>query len=311
MSVPMIPAIRVYQYGGADQLRLESIPRPVPQDGEVLVRVQAIGVNPVDWKIRQGLFHAFSPSQFPYIPGADLAGIVEGVGPNVTTFQAGQAVFGQTRKGSYTEYAVAPVSTLALKPASLSFDKAAAIPVGATTAWQGLFDHGNLQPGQRVLILGASGGVGLFAVQFARWKGAHVIGTTSTPNVDYVRSLGADQVIDYTNARVEDTVRDVDLVFDGVGGSALDSVWPVLKEGGTLITIAGQPDEKQAEAHHVRAARFSAQVSSDLLDTFARMVNEDQLKVTVGKQYTLEQARQAHEESEQQHGLGRIVLIVP
>ena len=148
--------------------------------------------------------------------------------------------------GSYAEYSIAPANTLAPKPKTLSFDEAAAIPVGATTAWQGIFDHGHLQPGQRVLILGGAGGVGLFAVQFARWKGAHVISTASTSNVDFVRSLGAETVIDYTKQRVENEIYDVDLVFDTVGGDALASVLPTLKRGGTLVTIAGQPDEAKA-----------------------------------------------------------------
>src|SRR5437764_8941823 len=202
----------MYQYGGPEELRLERIERPAPQAGVVLVRVHAAGVNPVDWKFRQGFLKDFFPMSFPYTPGRDLAGVVEEVGPDVTTFQKGQAVFGQSAHGTYTEYTPAAVDTLALKPKTLSFDEAAAIPVGATTAWQGLFDHGGLQAGQRVLIQGAAGGVGMFAVQFARWKGAYVIGTTSTSNVDFVRSLGAETVIDYTSTPVEQTVHDVDLV---------------------------------------------------------------------------------------------------
>ncbi len=227
MSIPTTQAIRVHAYGGPEQLKLEQLPRPVPQAGEVLVHVHAAGVNPIDWKLRAGFLKDFFPQSFPHIPGRDLAGIVEEVGPGVTTFQKGQAVFGQSANGSYTEYAVASVQTLALKPETISFDEAATIPVGATTAWQGLFDHGQLQSGQRVLILGAAGGVGLFAVQLARWKGAQVIGTASTANLDFVRSLGAETVIDYTTTAVERAVHDVDLVLDTVGGEALATVWPV------------------------------------------------------------------------------------
>lgn len=310
MSTQTINAIRVHDYGNADQLKLEQIPRPEPQEGEVLVRVYAAGVNPADWKIRAGWMKDFWPSTFPYVPGADLAGVVEKVGPGVTAFQPGQEVFGRSSQGSYAEYSIAPTNTLALKPKTLSFDEAATIAVGATTAWQGLFDHGNLQPGQRVLILGGAGGVGLFAVQFARWKGAHVISTASTGNVDFVRSLGAETVIDYTKTRVEDEVHDVDLVFDTVGGAALASAWPTLKRGGTLVSIAGRPDEAKARELSVHAARFSAQVTSELLGTFAQLISEGQVKTVVGATFPLSEAGKAQELSQSGHGRGRIVLRI-
>jgi NADPH:quinone reductase-like Zn-dependent oxidoreductase len=310
MATRTIDAIQVHDYGNADQLKLEQIPQPEPQEGEVLVRVHSAGVNPVDWKIRAGFMKAFRPSTFPYVPGADLAGVVEKVGAGVTTFQPGQPVFGRSSQGSYTEFAIAPANNLALKPQSLSFDEAATIPVGATTAWQGLFDHGNLQPGQRVLILGGAGGVGLFAVQFARWKGARVISTASTRNVDFVRSLGAETVIDYTKTQVEDVVHDADLVLDTVGGSPLASVWPALKRGGTLVSIAGQPDEAQARERNVRALRFSAQVNTELLNTFAKLIVEGQVKAVVGAIFPLNEAAQAQELSQSGHGRGRIILHI-
>src|SRR6266487_1982258 len=178
MSKRMMQAIRVYQYGGPEQLKLEQISCPEPQPDEVLVWVYATGVLPIEWKIRQGLFHAFNPATFPYIPGSAFAGVVEEVGSLVTTFRSGQAVFGRSNKGTYAEYTTVSGETIALKPESLGFDEAATISGGATTAWEALFDHGGLQAGQRVLILGAAGGVGSFAVQLARWKGAQVIGTT-------------------------------------------------------------------------------------------------------------------------------------
>src|SRR5229473_3894877 len=239
-----IQAIRVHQYGGPEQLKLEQIPCPEPQPGEVLVHVHATAVLPVEWKIRQGLFHAFQPAAFPYIPGSASAGIVEEVGPGVTTFRSGQAVFGRSSQGTYAEYTTASAETIALKPASLGFSEAATISGGATTAWEALFDRGGLQAGQRVLILGAAGGVGSFAVQLARWKGAQVIGTTGTANMDFVRSLGAEVVVDYTSTPVEQVVHDVDLVVDTVGGQTLQSAWPVIKHGGTLVSTAGQPSQE-------------------------------------------------------------------
>lgn len=309
-TIQTFQVIRVHNYGGPEQLVLEEASRPVPGEDEVLIHVRAAGVNPVDWKIRAGLLKDFRPMQFPYIPGVDIAGTIEEVGSGTTAFRPGQAVFGQTTHGAYAEYAAASVNTLALKPEMLNFDEAATIPVGATTAWQALFDHGKLQPDQRVLILGAAGGVGLFATQFARWKGAHVIGTASSANVDFVRSLGAERVIDYTATPVESAVQDIDLVLDTVGGNALASVWPVLKRGGTLVSIAGQPPEKKARERDIRTARFSAQVSSDLLSTFAHLIDDGQVKVAIARRFLLRDANKAHELSQSGHGQGRIVLHI-
>jgi NADPH:quinone reductase-like Zn-dependent oxidoreductase len=307
----MIQAIRVHEYGGPEQLQLDEIPKPVPQADEVLVHVHAAGVNPVDWKIRTGSLKDFFPRSLPYIPGYDFAGVVEEVGPNVTAFQKGQAVFGQAPEfGTYTEYTIAPVTTVALKPETLGFDEAATISVGATTAWQGLFDHGKLEPGQRVLILGAAGGVGLFAVQFARWKGAHVIGTASTRNLDFVHSLGAHEVIDYTTIDVANAVHDVDLVLDTVGGEALANIWPTLKHGGTVVSIAGQPSPEKARELDARAVNFSAQTTSDLMSTFAHLIDEGTVKVAIATSLPLREAPKAHELSQRGHGRGRIVLHV-
>jgi NADPH:quinone reductase-like Zn-dependent oxidoreductase len=305
-----INAVRVHDYGDPAQLQLEQIQRPEPQAGEVLVRVHAAGVNPFDWKVRSGLYKDFIPVNFPYIPGGDLAGVVELVGPGVTAFQVGQEVYGSGSQGSYSEYAIAPTNLLALKPQTLSYDEAATVPAGATTAWQGLFNHGNLQAGQRVLILGGSGGVGLFAVQFARWKGAHVITTTSTDNVEFVRSLGAETVVDYKKSHVEDEVHDVDLVFDTVGGNSLPSAYATIKRGGTLITIAGQPDESKAQELGIHVDRFSAQVSTALLDTFTQLIDAGQVRTFIQEVFPLGHADKAHELSQGGHGRGRIILHI-
>ncbi len=311
MSKRMIHAIRVHQYGGPEQLKLEQIPCPEPQPGEVLVRVHAAAVLPVEWKIRQGAFHAFQPAAFPYIPGSAFAGIVEEVGPGVTTLRSGQAVFGRSSQGTYAEYTTASAEAIALKPASLAFAEAAAISGGATTAWEALFDRGELQAGQRVLILGAAGGVGSFAVQLARWKGAQVIGTTGTANVDFVRSLGAEVVVDYTSTPIEQVIRDVDLVVDVVGGQALESAWPVVKRGGTLISTAGQPSQEKARALGIRALFFSgSRPSSERLQAIAQLIDAGQLKVTLGRIFPLREASLAHALSQSGHGRGRIVLHI-
>lgn len=307
----MMQAIRVHQYGGPEQLKLEQIPCPEPQPGEVLVRVHATGVLPVEWKIRQGFFHAFQPATFPYIPGSAFAGVVAEVGAGVTAFEIGQAVFGRSNKGTYAEYTTASVETLALKPASLSFDEAATISGGATTAWEALFDRGGLQAGQRVLILGAAGGVGSFAVQLARWKGAQVIGTTGAANVDFVRSLGAETVVDYTSTLVEQVVHDVDLVVDTVGGQTLESAWPAIKRQGTLVSTAGLPSREKARELGIRALFFSGgRPSSERLQTIAQLIDEGQVKVTLARIFPLREASLAHELSQRGHGRGRIVLHI-
>jgi NADPH:quinone reductase-like Zn-dependent oxidoreductase len=310
MSEQAIKSIRVYQYGGPEQLRLERMERPVPQAGEVLVRVHAAGVNPADWKILEGALQHVFPQLFPYTPGLDLAGMVEEVGPGVTAFEKGQAVFGRSSNGAYTEYTTASIETLALKPRKVSFDQAAAIPGGATTAWQALFEDGGLQAGQRILIQGAAGGVGLFAVQFAKLQGAYVIGTTSTPNVDFVRSLGADEVLDYTSPLPENMAHDVDLVLDTVGEETLEKSLSTMKRGGTLISIAGQPSQKRVQQLAVRVVHFYTRCSNELLSKLAHLIDEKQVKAVVRQTFPLSEARQAHERCQQGHGRGRIVLHI-
>ena len=309
MSTPTMRTIHIHSYGGPEQLKLEEKPRPAPSSGEVLVRVYAAGVNPIDWKIRQGLMKNFQPVTFPFTPGIELAGVVAAIGPGVTAFEIGQAVLGQVAAGAYAEYVPVPVEALALKPETLSFIEAAAFPVGATTAWRTLFDNGGLTPGQRVLIQGAAGGVGLFAVQLAKWKGAQVIGTASTANLEFVRSLGADTVVDYTTTPVESVVQDVDLVLDGVGAATLSSSLAALRHGGTLISIAGLPSAEQAQARGVHAMMSRGQASVPL-ETLTRLVDEGHLKVPAGKTFPLSEVQQAHEYSQSGHGRGRIVLRV-
>lgn len=303
-------AIRVHQYGGPEQLRLERIDRPQPEAGEVLIRVHAAGVLPIDWKVRQGLFQAMFPMTLPYIPGSAVSGVVEEVGAGVTAFRRGDAVFGRADRGSYAEYATAAADMLAYKPAAMRDDEAATISGGATTAWHALFHYGGLQAGHRVLIHGGAGGVGLFAVQFARWKGAHVTATASTANVDYVRSLGADAVIDYTAERFETIVRDADLVFDTVGGETLERSWPVVRSGGALVTIVGQPSQERALELGIRAVFANRPGDGELMGEIGRLIAEGRVKPYVARTYALAEAGQAHAQSQSGHGRGRIVLHI-
>lgn len=315
-----IQAIRVHQYGGPEQLVLEQIPCPEPQAGEALLRVHAAGVLPADWKMRQGFFRDFAPVTFPFVPGSAVAGIVEKIGPGVTTFQEGQAVFGRSTRGAYTGYTIVEVeppalkpgtfSLLALKPEALSFDEAATISGGATTAWQALFADGALQEGQRVLIHGAAGGVGSFAVQFARWKGAHVVGTVSTTNLAFVRSLGAETVIDYTTTPFEQVVHDVDLVLDTIGGETLRRSFEVVKRGGTLVSLLERPARELAQERGIRAMKNAALPTSEHLRAIAQLIEEGQVKPAIARTFPLSQAPQAQELSQSGHGRGRIVLHI-
>jgi NADPH:quinone reductase-like Zn-dependent oxidoreductase len=318
MTRPTMQAIRVHQYGGPEQLHLEQIPRPEPHAGEVLIRVHAAGVLPAEWKTRQGFFKDVFPVSFPYIPGSAVAGVVEEIGPGVSGFQKGQAVFGRTTNGAYAEYTTTAVeppaltpktfSLLALKPAALSFDEAATISGGATIAWTALFEDGALQAGQRVLIHGAAGGVGTYAVQFARWKGAQVIGTASTANVEFVHSLGAEMVIDYTTTPFEQLVNDVDLVLDTIGGATLERSLDVVKPGGRLVSLLEQPSQEQAQERDIRALKNVVTPTNEHLRTIAQLIVEGQVKAIVGKTFPPQEARQAHELSQSGHGRGRIVL---
>ncbi len=250
MNKSLMKAVVVHEYGGVDVMKLEEVERPQPQGGEVLVRVNFAAVLPLDWKIRNGSARAVFPKTFPYIPGAAVSGIIESVGTDVTDFQAGDRVFGSVN-GAYAEYGIegvsgvfSPLNGLVHMPEKLSFENAATIRAGADAAWKVLFSEGDLEAGQTVLIHAAAGGVGQFAVQLAKWKGATVIGTASTSNLDFVKSLGADQVIDYTTTPFEQVVNDVDLVVDSVGGDTQDRSWSVLKRGGILVTLSQPPSQE-------------------------------------------------------------------
>jgi NADPH:quinone reductase-like Zn-dependent oxidoreductase len=303
-------AVHIHSQGGPEMLRFEDVPRPDPAAGEVLVRVHAAGVNPVDWKIREGLFGKIL---LPSVMGSDFSGVVEALGPEVTEFRAGDAVFGSVagESGSYAEYALAPVSQIAAKPSGLEHLRAAAVPIPGLTAWQALFDTAKLQSGQRILIHAAAGGVGSFAVQFAKWKGAHVIGTASSRNVDYVRNLGADQVIDYRSTPFEEEVRDVDVVLDTRGGETQERSWQTLRNGGILVSLVEPPSESKAAARGVRGVFMSEDSKrTDQLAEIAQLIVTGRVQVPVETILPLRDARRAQELSQSGHARGKIVLAL-
>jgi NADPH:quinone reductase-like Zn-dependent oxidoreductase len=275
-------AVRVHNYGGPEVRRFEDAPRPTPGSGELLLRVHAAAVNPVDWKIRAGYMKEIFPYTLPFIPGWDVSGVVEAAGPGVKQFKKGDEVYARTdlaRNGAYAQYGVARETETALKPGSIDHVHAAAIPIVASIAWQALFDRAALAKGHRILIHGAAGGVGSFAVQLAKWKGAHVIGTASTRNQAFLRELGVDEPIDYEKTRFEDVVKDVDVVLDTVGGDTRARSWKLPKKGGILVSIVGPPPSADEAAKlGLRTAYFSARPNASQLAEIAALVDSGKIK---------------------------------
>jgi NADPH:quinone reductase-like Zn-dependent oxidoreductase len=301
-------AIRAHEYGGPEVLKLEQAPRPQPGAEQVLIRLKAAGVNPTDFVMRSGGYKQFMPIEFPWIPGVEGAGVIEAVGANVTAFKPGQEVFGIVI-GGYAEYALAGVKDIQLKPKSLTFEQAASVPMGALTAWGALIDAANVEAGQHILVHGAAGGVGGYAVQLARWKGAHVTGTASAGNLDFVRSLGAESAIDYNAAPFETQVRDMDAVIDTVGGEVIERSFKVLRPNGILVTVAGRVDPEAAKAQGLRAAGGRRSALENLAQ-ISELVESKKIVTSVGKLFPLSQARQAQELSQTRHGRGRIILQI-
>ena len=312
MLVLMI-AIRMHSYGGPEVLRYEDVPRPQVGKGEVLIRVHAAGVNPLDWKVRSGSLNGFIQHKLPLIPGWDVSGVVEKVGPGVSAFGKGDEVFAMTdpaRDGAYADYIAVRGAALALKPKSLYHVHAAATPIAALAAWRSLFALGRLRRGQRILIHGGSGGVGHFAVQLAKWKGAYVMATGSTKNQEMLRKLGADEAIDYTTQAFEKVAQQMDIVLDTVGGETQERSWLVLKKGGALISLVQPPLERKARQFGVRGIMCSVQPNGAQLKKLAKLIDSARLRPTIDRVLPLSEARRAHELTENGHIRGKIVLRV-
>jgi NADPH:quinone reductase-like Zn-dependent oxidoreductase len=288
-------AWRVHAFGPPEAMILETVPRPDPGPGEALVKVHAAGVGPWDGWIRAG--KSALPQPLPLTLGSDLSGEVAALGSGISEFAVGDQVFGVTNPqfvGAYAEYAVASVGMLAKKPGSLSHAEAASVPVIAVTAWQGLFDQARLEAGQTVVIHGAAGNVGAYAVQLARRARLRTIATAGTKDIEYVRALGADKVVDYHTQRFEDEVGDADAVLDFVGGETQTRSFQVLRPGGKLISAVSKPDQDRAKRHGVSAAFFLVDVTTEYLRKIAELIDGGELKTRVGVVLPLADARESH-----------------
>ncbi|MBA3873843.1 MAG: NADP-dependent oxidoreductase [Anaerolineae bacterium] len=303
-------AARIHQYGDSNVVQIESIPVPQPKHDEVLVRVRAAGLNPVDWAIRQGYLQAVT--SLPLTLGWDLAGEIVEVGSGISDLKVGDEVYAmiQLRGGAFAEYVILKRNEVAKKPATFNFVQAASVPAGALTAWQVLFETANVQAGQKVLIHAAAGGVGAFAVQLAKERQAFVIGTASAANEQYVRELCADQFIDYQTTRFEDVVKDVDVVLDTVGNDTLERSYGVVKKGGIVVSIAGRPTQGAGGPYGIRVLRIEVEPSGEQLTKIAALIDAGKLKTLVSQVFPFADVRQAIEASHAGHGRGKIVVEI-
>jgi NADPH:quinone reductase-like Zn-dependent oxidoreductase len=303
-------AVRIHKFGGPEALQLEQIDPPRSSPGEVLIKVQAAGINPVDASIREGKFPLIGQSQLPIVLGRDVCGAVAAINGSVSNHRVGDTIFAllDWHLGGYAEYVLVAAALCSTKPERLDAQHAAAVPLAALTAWQGLFTHGNLKAGQTVLIHGGSGGVGHFAIQFAKHIGAHVVATASRANIAFVSALGAHTVFDYQKSNFEDIGKDVDVVFDLVGGETQKRSWNVLKRGGILVSTRGKPDEKIAISLGVRCAGYMAEPNREQLDQIAALIETGKVVVTVSRSFSFEEASEAHRCLENGHPRGKLAL---
>ena len=305
-------AIVIHEYGGLEVLKYEDVPRPEPTGNQLLVRVSAAGVNPVDGMIRSGMF-ANEKRAFPIILGGDIAGVVEKVGREVTRFKAGDPVFAYVsldNSGGYAQYALVTQQEAAPKPKSLTYVEAAAVPIVALTAWQALIDTAKLSAGQTVLIHGGSGGVGSFAIQIAKARGAKVIATASTANQDFLKQLGADVAIDYTKQKFEDIAKDVDVVLDSIGKDTLARSYGVVKKGGIIVSLVARPKESELAKHGIRGEALSVDPNSEELSEIGKLIEEKKIRVFISQTFPLSEAMKAQEQVATGHTRGKIVLKI-
>ncbi|MHA2850063.1 NADP-dependent oxidoreductase [Vibrio harveyi] len=306
-------AARIYNYGSHEVLTIDEVTIPDIATDEVLVKVVASSINPLDWLLRSGELEELIPISFPHTLGWDFAGVVERVGSKVTEYSVGDAVYSRpevSRNGSHAEYIAVPAKDIALKPCTISFAAAASLPIASITAWQALFDKGELKCGQRVLIHGGAGSLGAIAVQLAKSQGAYVITTAAAIDHDFVKSLGADEVIDFRNVNFKDVVTDIDVILDTIGRQVQVDSYSVLKENGILVAVNTYPDMELAKSHKVQARFLSIKPDGEHLKKIAKLVDEGQLRPIVGHEYSFQDIAQAYSLSEKGLARGKIVLHV-
>src|SRR5436305_643784 len=310
-EIPMMKAVVAHQYGGPEVLKFEEVSRPEPKENEALVRVIASGVNPADPLTLSGKYAREFGTHLPLIPGYDIAGIVEKTGANITKLKIGEAVYGYpTFGGGWADYVTVKEYEVAAKPKSLNFVEAAAVPMGALTAWQALVDVAKLQPGQTVLIHGGSGGVGSFAIQIAKARGARVIATASTTNQDLLKQLGADMAVDYTKTKFEDVAKDVDAVLDPVGKETLARSYGVVKKGGIVMSLVARPDPAELRKHGIHGAAISVHPDAEDLTEIAQLIDAGKIKPIVTQVLPLSDAMKAQQQAATHHTRGKIVLRI-
>src|SRR5438552_2396724 len=308
---PKMQAVVAHEYGAPDVLKIERVQRPEPNDDEALVRVIASSVNPADPLTLSGKYAKEFGTHLPLIPGYDIAGVVEKTGANVTKLKVGDAVYGYpTFGGGWAQYVTVKEWEVATKPKSLNFVEAAAVPMGALTAWQALVDVAKLHPGQTILIHGGSGGVGSFAVQIAKARGARVIATASTANQDLLKQLGADVVVDYTKTRFEDVAKDVDAVLDPVGKETLARSYAVVKKGGMVMCLVALPDRAELQKRGIHGAAISAHPDAADLTEIAHLIDAGKVKPTVTQVLPLSEAIAAQQQAATHHTRGKVVLRI-
>lgn len=307
-------AVVINQYGSKEELVEQEVNKPSAEANQVVVKLEATSINPIDWKLREGYLKDMFDWEFPIILGWDVAGVITEIGLNVTKWKVGDRVFSRpetTRFGTYAEYTAVDEQLLAKLPDSISYEEAAALPLAGLTAWQALFTQGHLKEGETVLIHAGAGGVGIYAIQLAKYAGAHVITTASEKNHELLYSLGADQVIDYKKENFEEILKDIDLVFDTMGGEVAENSYKVLKPNiGRLITIVGEPNHDMAKSHNVSAKGIWLQPDGDQLQRMADLMEQKKIKSIVGATFPF--SRQgiydAHALSETHHAVGKIVI---
>ena len=305
-------AVQIQRFGGPEVLTVHEIATPVPADGELLVRVEAAGVNPVDTGARSGRAAALTAAEPPYIPGFDISGEVVATGPGVSGFDIGDAVYAMLdlrRGGGYAQYTLVKQSEVADRPANLTHQEAASLPLVALTAWQALFDTADLQAGETVLIHGGAGGVGSIAVQLAKWRGARVIATASDYNQAFLRELGVDVPVDYRNQRFEDFATDVDVVLDTVGGDTQVRSLSVLRPGGILVSLVGLTTEAQNPPPGIRAVAILVRPDGEQLSQIGQLLETEILQPVVSYRFDFSAAPEAHRQSETRRTRGKIVLV--